>query len=476
MRFGGSSVRTCMMAVVVLLTASVLYAGTDEWTDTRKAPYLLFNGNAGEMEVHWQLTSKKACTIKWSQDTTYSDSASTTEYNNSHQHKYTIKELETGKKYYFKVIAGSDTHTGSFYTAPAASATSLSFYAYGDTRNYPETQNAVAGGVLDYIDTNPASQTILIMTGDLVGDGEKEGDWDDQFFTEDAPNVNELRATIPFLSSRGNHEGNSSLFQKYFPYPYETPCYWSFDYGPAHFTYIDQYKSYSSGSTQYNWIKNDLKNSNKTWKFIILHEPGWSAGGHSNEKPVQDYIQPLCKDYGVAIVFGGHNHYYARAEVDGVQHITTGGGGAPLYSPDPNADKIVATAKKNHFCKIDIANNTLHFEAYATDASLIDSFTVYPTGIEGQGFARLMHNELHQNTPNPFNGYTTIDVSVHNAGHVSLKVYDMAGREVATLADAFMAPGEYEFVWEAGNHPDGVYYCRLSTPGVVDVRKMVLLR
>lgn len=94
--------------------------------------------------------------------------------------------------------------------------------------------------------------------------------------------------------------------------------------------------SYTPGSAEYNWLTNDLASTTKPWKILLFHEPGWSAGGsHANNTTVQTYIQPLCKQYGVDLVLNGHNHYYSRAVVDGVQHITTGGGGAPLYAPNP---------------------------------------------------------------------------------------------------------------------------------------------
>ena len=58
-------------------------------------------------------------------------------------------------------------------------------------------------------------------------------------------------------------------------------CYYSFDYGPAHITVVDQYVSFAPGSAQYIWLENDLAASQKLWKFVILHEPAWSAaGGH----------------------------------------------------------------------------------------------------------------------------------------------------------------------------------------------------
>lgn len=105
--------------------------------------------------------------------------------------------------------------------------------------------------------------------------------------------------------------------------------------------------------------------------------PGWSTGWHGNCLDVQNYIQPLCKQYGVSIVISGHNHLYARAVADGVQHITTGGGGAPLHDPDPNRPNLVKYDKSHYFIKVIIDNNTLEFKAIRDDGFLIEDITLY---------------------------------------------------------------------------------------------------
>ena len=153
--------------------------------------------------------------------------------------------------------------------------------------------------------------------------------------------------------------------------------YWSFDYGPVHVVIVDQYVDYGPGSAQLTWVEDDLSASMKDWKIIVLHEPGWSAGGgHGNNGWVQRYIQPLCERYGVDIIFCGHNHYYARADVMGVQHITTGGGGAPLHTPHPSYPFVVAAARTYEFCKIDIRGHELTFEAVKPDGTIIDRFVL----------------------------------------------------------------------------------------------------
>jgi len=78
---------------------------------------------------------------------------------------------------------------------------------------------------------------------------------------------------------------------------------------------------------------------------------------------------------------------------------------------------------------------------------------------------------LWQNYPNPFNPTTTIKFSVGSASgrtgepvRVTLKVYDVLGRELVTLVDERKQPGVYAVTWDAGNVPSGVYFYRLTIP------------
>jgi len=87
---------------------------------------------------------------------------------------------------------------------------------------------------------------------------------------------------------------------------------------------------------------------------------------------------------------------------------------------------------------------------------------------------------LVQNYPNPFNPTTMIRYYVAQVNNlrytVSLKVYDLLGRLVATLVDETKAPGEYSVSWDASQVPSGVYYYRLVTGTYSDSKKMILLR
>jgi photosystem II stability/assembly factor-like uncharacterized protein len=83
---------------------------------------------------------------------------------------------------------------------------------------------------------------------------------------------------------------------------------------------------------------------------------------------------------------------------------------------------------------------------------------------------------LQQNYPNPFNPTTKIGFLISHFGFVSLRVFDVLGREVATLVNEEKAPGIYEVRWDAGSLASGVYFCRLETSSLAQTKKLVLLR
>ncbi len=83
---------------------------------------------------------------------------------------------------------------------------------------------------------------------------------------------------------------------------------------------------------------------------------------------------------------------------------------------------------------------------------------------------------LHQNHPNPFNPSTTISFDLPRASEVTLKIFDLVGHEVATLAEQMVQAGRYNFKWDASGMPGGVYFYRLQTEAFTQTRKLLLLR
>ena len=83
---------------------------------------------------------------------------------------------------------------------------------------------------------------------------------------------------------------------------------------------------------------------------------------------------------------------------------------------------------------------------------------------------------LKQNYPNPFNPTTNITFALPKAGDVTLKVYDMSGKEVAVLVNEFKNAGSYLVGFNAANLPSGAYFYRIVSGGFIETKKMLLVK
>ncbi|MCX6157809.1 MAG: T9SS type A sorting domain-containing protein [Ignavibacteriae bacterium] len=97
-------------------------------------------------------------------------------------------------------------------------------------------------------------------------------------------------------------------------------------------------------------------------------------------------------------------------------------------------------------------------------------------GIQGNNEEVPAVYSLSQNFPNPFNPVTKINYNLSKKGFVSLKVYDILGKEVATLVNESMSAGKYSVSFDASNFSSGVYFYKLEINGFSDIRKMLLVK
>ena len=147
---------------------------------------------------------------------------------------------------------------------------------------------------------------------------------------------------------------------------------------------IDEYSSMAVGSAQYNWVVNDLQSTNKPWKIVIYHEPSYSAGTDSDNTAVRVFEGSggpnVFALYNVDLIYCGHSHNYARtgaynsAQAAGdaitlnVPHITSGGGGAPIYQPDytnsASYPHVITAWPSYEFMTFNVQGKTLEVTTY----------------------------------------------------------------------------------------------------------------
>lgn len=98
-----------------------------------------------------------------------------------------------------------------------------------------------------------------------------------------------------------------------------------------------------------------------------------------------------------------------------------------------------------------------------------------PLSVSNEHFATIKDFSLYQNYPNPFNPRSIIQYAVSTMQFVTLTVYDLLGREVATLVNEEKPAGEYEVEFDAVNLPSGIYFYQLRADDFTETKKMVLI-
>jgi len=238
---------------------------------------------------------------------------------------------------------------------------------YGDSRTGHQTHQKIVDEIIKI------KPSLVFHTGDMVEDGLLPAQW--TTFNEI---ISDLIKIADFYPALGNHENNSPLFFDNFILPNNERWY-SIEKDVLHFIVLDSNSDCSVGSEQYFWLENDLQNIYANIKFVvaIFHHPPFSTGAHiADEKGLRQTILPLFEQYGVDIVFNGHDHDYERSLYNDTCYIITGGGGAPLRNQNRINLYSQLFIKTHHFCKLSLMNDKLIIEVYDIDLNLIDQFTV----------------------------------------------------------------------------------------------------
>ncbi len=379
----------------------------------RKGPYLSYNNKHTNMTLFWQTSrTPRKTTVEWGPSPSYGHPPVPVIERgmgvDGHQFDYTIGGLSPDQRYYWRVTADGEQFTGSFLSAPDPSATSLTFYGYGGSRNGADTHNRLMQRLMEDKLADPDHrQTIILHSGDYVSYGLTEYFWDVELFGPKVPYVNNCLRDFPLLGALGESEGLSAsfgeeylleqhigqYFRKYLPfatYKLSNRYYYSFSYGPLHVAVVDTW-SYPGApgdqlpdARQMDWLKQDLKASKKPWKVVMIHTPVWDCAFQS--KVLQNALTPIIEstESDVRLVIQGHGNYYSHVLRDngayGITYLTLGGGGAPLSDPAPcNADSarfVVRAEKTYHLARFEIAGNTLTVTVLRPDGTVVETFQV----------------------------------------------------------------------------------------------------
>ena len=116
------------------------------------------------------------------------------------------------------------------------------------------------------------------------------------------------------------------------------------------------------------------------------------------------------------------------------------------------------------------------YHIYTTVKLSTPDTNVVLTGVINEGSIVATNYSLSQNYPNPFNPSTVIQYQIPLAGKVTLKIYDILGREVRTLVNEFQQNGSYSITFNALHLSSGVYFYRIQAGSFIETKKMLLLK
>lgn len=302
-------------------------------------------------------------------------------------YRYTVNltGLNPDTKYMYRV--GSDeefSDTLSFTTA--ADTDNFTFLYMGDVQaGYKEW-----GEMLNHIiNTNPSIKFAL-LGGDLTDNGDDPNEWSQ--FLDAAQN---MFAHIPVMPTLGNHDG--SMYLNFFALPTNGPAglqqeFYSFDYGNAHFVVLNSNNNTNEVAKQ--WLREDLQNTTKKWKFVMFHHPAYQA--FDDNKTIDDSIRanwiPILEQYRVDMVFVGHQHLYMRtypiyqgevqtdSEAYGIVYVM-GNAGSKFYTGGKDYPYIAKEESGSNYQIINISDDDLVLTAKKANGELIESYTLHKKDI-----------------------------------------------------------------------------------------------
>lgn len=232
-------------------------------------------------------------------------------------------KLSNNKRKIFKVIFIVVVLITLFalYKGIILSRDEVTFIYMGDSQVDINKGNSYAhwGNLLEKAYEETSNAEFFIIGGDLINDETDKKEWDN-FFNAGS----NVMKKIPLYPVTGNHTPGEA-YSDLFDLPQNGPVnfkskFYSFDQGNAHFIMAD---SNLMGTLDkktekeiYNWLKNDLMNSHKTWKILVMHHPMYSIGSAykdqiRSETMQKNYLHLLEKEK-VDLILCGHQHVYAR--------------------------------------------------------------------------------------------------------------------------------------------------------------------
>jgi len=258
------------------------------------------------------------------------------------------------------------TGTAQNVTLPLAKD-SIRFAVIGDTGTGDKPQYEIGRRLEEY--RQRINFTFTIMVGDNIYGSERPQDFKQKFETPYKPL---LDAGVTFYAALGNHDDPNQRFYK--PFNMNGERFYTFTKGNIDFFVLD---SNYMDRKQLDWFERAIKESKSHWKMAYFHHPLYSSGeAHGSEADLRALLEPLFINYGMDVVFAGHEHFYERVKPQKGIHYFTCGGSAKLRKGDIRKGSELTEKGddvENTFMVVEVANEVFNFQTVSRSGVIIDS-------------------------------------------------------------------------------------------------------
>ena len=245
----------------------------------------------------------------------------------------------------------------------------MKFAVIGDAGTGDPPQYDVANQMARFHQSFPFDR--VLMLGDNIYGGQGPADLVKKF---SQPYKALLDLGVLFYATLGNHDDPANL--RYPLWHMAGARYYTYAAKNVRFFALD---SNQVDRAELTWLESALKASDEAWKICYFHHPLYSNGGtHGPSIDVRVAFEPLFVAYGVNVVFAGHDHVYERLTPQkGIDYFVEGAGGQ-LRKGDTKRSATTAMAfdADQSFMLVEVAGNTLSFQAISRVGATVDSGTI----------------------------------------------------------------------------------------------------
>ena len=258
---------------------------------------------------------------------------------------------------------------------------SVRFAVMGDNGTGTVGQYEVARQMAAYHASFPFE--FVIMCGDNLYGGSGPKDYRKKF---EQPYADLLAAKVRFYAVLGNHDNPAEVNYEGFNMGGRRYYTWRGSAGGlariggtgVRFFALD---TTNIDKPQLDWLESELKKSSSDWKIAFFHHPIYSSGRtHGSSLGLRVLLEPLFINYGVSVVFSGHDHVYERIKPQhGITYFVSGAGGA-LRKGNIDRDSSLTDVGFDsdcHFMLVEIDGLDLYFQTISRTGQTVDAGVIH---------------------------------------------------------------------------------------------------